>query len=176
MTEIKRRIALAKKSFMNKKSIITNKVMLIESKKRFIKCFVWSVLLYGCETWAISKTNEKILMAMEMRCWKRMLRISCTKKITSEKVLELASNKRSLMETIRKRQLSFVGHIIRENGLERLCLEQCFSKWSVPPPWGTLKKCKGAVGSSALHGGVERTEGGIEHILFLSCSVTILLI
>ena len=52
-----------------------------------------------------------------------MPRISWTKKITNEKVLELAGNKRSLMETIRKKQLSFVGHIIRENGLERLCLE-----------------------------------------------------
>ena len=59
--EIKRRIALAKKSFMNKKSIITNKVMSIESKKRFIKCFVWSVLLYGCEAWTISKITEKVL-------------------------------------------------------------------------------------------------------------------
>ena len=52
-----------------------------------------------------------------------MLRISWTKKITNEKVLELAGNKRSLMETIRKRQLSFVGHTTRENGLQRLCLE-----------------------------------------------------
>ena len=107
---------------MNKKSIITNKVMSIESKKRFIKCFVWSVLLYECVAWTISKITEKILMAMEMWCWKRMLRISWTKKITNEKVLELVGNKRSLMETIRKRQLSTVGHIIiiRENGLERL--------------------------------------------------------
>ena len=119
VTEIKRRIALAKKSFMNKKSIITNKVMSIESKKRFIKCFVWSVLLYGCEAWTIGKTTEKILMAMEMWCWKRMLRFSWTKKITNEKVLELAGKKGNLMETIRKRQLSFVGHIIRENGLSR---------------------------------------------------------
>ena len=62
-------------------------------------------------------------MAMQMWCWKRMLRISWTKKITNEKVLELAGNKRSLMETIRKRQLSFVGHIIRESSSERLCLE-----------------------------------------------------
>ena len=61
-------------------------------------------------------------MAMEMWRWKRMLRISWTK-ITNEKVLALAGIKRSLMETIRKRQLTFVGHIIRENGLERLCLE-----------------------------------------------------
>ena len=100
-----RRIALAKKSFMNKKSIITNNVM-------FFKCFVWSVLLYGCEAWTISKITEKILMAMETLCWKRMLRISWIK-ITNEKVLELAGNKRSLMEAIRKRQLNFVGHTSR---------------------------------------------------------------
>ena len=67
--EIRKRIALAKKSFMDKKSILTNKSLSIESRKRFVRCYVWSVLLYRCEAWTISKATETTsLMAMEMWC------------------------------------------------------------------------------------------------------------
>ena len=61
-----------------------------------------------------------------MWCWRRMLRISWIKRLTNEKVLEMAGQKRILMDTIKKGQLGFVGYIIRENGLERLCLEGKF--------------------------------------------------
>ena len=52
-----------------------------------------------------------------------MLRISWAKKLTNDKVLDLAEERRVLIVTIRKRQLVFFGHIIRQNGLARLCLE-----------------------------------------------------
>ena len=86
--EIRKRNALAKKSFMDKKSILTNKSLSIESRKRFVKCYVWSVLLYGCEAWTVGKATETTLMAMEMWCWRKMLRISWIKKLTNAKVLD----------------------------------------------------------------------------------------
>ena len=49
-----------------------------------------------------------------------MLRISWTKKLSNEKVLEVVNKERSLLVTIRKRQLNFMGHIMRKNVLEKL--------------------------------------------------------
>ena len=57
--DIKRRIAIAKKTFMEKKNFTNSKIS-IETRKRFLKCYIWSVLLYGSERWTISaemKTN-----------------------------------------------------------------------------------------------------------------------
>ena len=78
--EIKKRIILAKKAFINKRNILTNKSISTKLKKRFIKTYVWSILLYGCESWTLNKTTESILVATEMWCWRRMLRISWAKK------------------------------------------------------------------------------------------------
>ena len=66
--EIKPRIAIAKKKFMEKKSVFTNSKISIETRKRFLKCYIWSVLLYGSESWTISAEMKKKLEAMEMWC------------------------------------------------------------------------------------------------------------
>jgi len=53
---------------------------------------------------------------------RRMLKIAWTEKKTNEKVLRMANTKRSLMETIRRRQLDFFGHVMRRNGLENIAI------------------------------------------------------
>ena len=59
--EIRRRIVLAKKAFTDKKNKLTDKKLNIKLRIRLLKCYVWSTLLYGCESWTISsirKTKE----------------------------------------------------------------------------------------------------------------------
>ena len=87
-----------------------------------MKTYIWSVLLYGCECWTISKTMEKRLVALEMWFLRRIFRISWTEKISNKEVLTLAEYEPSLMRAIKKRQLEFFGHINRRNGLEKLVL------------------------------------------------------
>ena len=65
-SEIKRRIAMAKKSFVDKKNILTDKKLHMNLKLKFLKCYVLSTLLYGCESWTISETIKKKLEATEM--------------------------------------------------------------------------------------------------------------
>ena len=93
-------------------------------RKRLFKCYIWSVLLYGCESWTISKGMEQKLMAAEMWFWRRMMRISWTDKLNNEAVLEKEGVERQLLSTIRKRQRKFVGHELRrEGGIEKNILE-----------------------------------------------------
>ena len=55
------------------------------------------------------------------------MKISWTEKKSNEEVMKLAGYVRSLLNTIRKRQLEFFGHIIRANGIEKrlLCGKIC---------------------------------------------------
>jgi len=121
--DIKRRIAIAKKKFMEKKSIFTNSKISIETRKRFLKCYIWSVLLYGSESWTISAEMKKKLEAMEMWCYRRMLKVSWTEFVSNEKVLAKVREERQILTSITQRQLKFFGHIVRENSLEKLVME-----------------------------------------------------
>ena len=121
-TEIKRRIAIAKDSFTKMKSIFRNHDISMATKFRVLKAYVWSVLLYGCECWTITEELKKKLEAAEMWFIRKMLRVSWTEKKTNEAVLEEAGIKRSLIKTIRKRQLQFLGHLNRHKGFEHLAL------------------------------------------------------
>ena len=84
---------------------------------------MWSTMLYGCETWSISKVMRDRLEAAEMWLLRRMLRIPWTARMTNEEVRERAGVKREVIATIRARQLNFLGHILRENKLEKLTLQ-----------------------------------------------------
>ena len=53
-----------------------------------MKCFVWSIVLYGAETWTLRRNERKRLKAFEMWIWRRMERVKCTYKIKNAIVLE----------------------------------------------------------------------------------------
>ena len=74
------------------------------------------MLLYGCESWTISKNVEQNLKAAEMWYWRKMMGISWTEKMTNEVVLEKVRAERQPLSTIRRRQWKFVGHDMRRRG------------------------------------------------------------
>ena len=63
--EIKSRIAQGKVAFERERRTLTGKLKM-ELKKRFVKSFIWSVALYGSETWTTKATDKKHLEAFEM--------------------------------------------------------------------------------------------------------------
>ena len=65
--------------------MLCDRSMNIEVKKRLLKCYIWSVLTYGCELWTISKVMEDKLAAAEMWFYRRMLRVSWKEGVTNEK-------------------------------------------------------------------------------------------
>ena len=66
--EIKSRIAIAKTEFSKKKNIFTSKLNL-NLRKKLIKCYIWSMALYGAETWTLRAADQKYLDAGEG--WRR---------------------------------------------------------------------------------------------------------
>ena len=65
-TEIKKRIAFSKDTFTQMKSIFTNRNINVYSKINTLKAYIWSILLYGCECWTLTKDLERRFEAADM--------------------------------------------------------------------------------------------------------------
>ena len=121
--EIKCRIGQARAAFNSLRNVLCCRKLSLTSRSRLLKCYVWSTLLYGVETWTISKTSRRRLEAFEMWCLRRMMRISWTSRISNENVLSKAEVQRELYSVVQKRKLSFFGHIMRHESIQRDLLE-----------------------------------------------------
>lgn len=117
--EIVRRIGITKTTFNKMKKLLTNMSISMQTRLRLLKCFVWSVLLYGCEGWTLTERLKRRIEAMEMWCLRKMMRIPWTARMTNGRVMEVAGVKRELLGSIRARQLEFLGHLLRHDGLEK---------------------------------------------------------
>lgn len=121
--EIKRRIGISKSAFNNMKSIFQSRKINMKLKLRLLKCYIWSVLLHGVETWTISKKMEKRLEAYEMWLYRRIGRVSWTEKKTNKEVLCMLGMKRHLLSNVKKRKLNYFGHIKRHQTIQKDTLE-----------------------------------------------------
>mgnify|MGYP003416914146 FL=1 len=120
--EIRRRIAMGKEAFNKRGELLRGKLN-HDLKKRLVKTLVWSVVLYASETWTMQKEDVKRLEAFEMWIWRRMEKITWKEHITNEDVLRRVQEERLLIDTIRKRQKSWFGHILRGESLLRTVIE-----------------------------------------------------
>ena len=72
--------------------------------------------------WTITNNIRKKLEATEMWFLRRILKISWLEKKSNQEVLEMSGQERSLIKTIRERQMKFVGHIYRKREIEHLSM------------------------------------------------------
>jgi hypothetical protein len=111
--EIKSRIAMAKTVFNKKKNIFTSKLDL-NLRKKLVKCYIWSMALYGAETWTLRKVDQKYLESMWY--WRRMEKISWTDRVRNE-VLHRVKEDRNILYIIKRRKANWIGHSLRRNCL-----------------------------------------------------------
>ena len=105
--EIKSRIAMAKAAFNKKKNLFTSKLDL-NLRKRLVRCYVWSIALYGTENWTLRATDQKHLKSLEMWCWRRM-KISWPDHVRKEEVLLRINEERNILhEIIKQGQLDWL--------------------------------------------------------------------
>ena len=122
--EIKRRIEIARNAFNNMKGVLSSRNVSINAIMRLTKCYIWSTLLYGVETWTITKTLTKRIDAFEMWTYRQMLRISWKECKHNEEVLYMIKTSLKLMKITKKRKCEYFGHFIRRpNSIQRLLLE-----------------------------------------------------
>jgi hypothetical protein len=88
-----------------------------------VKSYIWSVALYGAETWTLRAVNQKHVESFEMWCWRRMEKVSWTDHVRNEEVLLIVSEQRNILHEIRKRKANWIGHILRRNCLIKEVIE-----------------------------------------------------
>jgi len=120
--EIKCRIAMVKAAF-NKKRILFTSTLDLELRKKLVKCYIWSIALYGTETWALRTVDQTHLESFEMWCWRRMEKISWTDHARNEEVLFRVKEQRNILHEIRKRKANWIGHTLRRNCLLQRVIE-----------------------------------------------------
>jgi len=107
--EVTKRIVMAKAAFMRRGELLRGNISR-DSKKRMVKTLVWSVALYGSETWTLRKEDIKRIQAFEMWIWRKMEKSSWTAHVSNEEVLSLVNEQRCLVHVIKQRQANWIGH------------------------------------------------------------------
>src|SRR6218665_1621408 len=85
----------------------------------FLKTCVFSTALYACETWTIKKTDKDKILAFEMYCYRGMLHLNWTMKVTNKEVRKRLNIKIDLLQTIMKRNLGLFGHNMQTGGQQK---------------------------------------------------------
>ena len=73
--EIKRRLLLGRKAMTNLDSILKSRDITLPTKVHLVKAMAFPVVMYGCESWTIKKTEHGRTGAFGLWCWRRFLRV-----------------------------------------------------------------------------------------------------
>ena len=76
--EIKRCLLLGRKAMTNLDSVLKSREVTLPTKIRLVKAMVFPVVMYGCESWTVKKTERRRIDAFELWCWRRFLRVPWT--------------------------------------------------------------------------------------------------
>jgi hypothetical protein len=113
---------MVRAAFSKKKNIFTSKFD-VNLRKKLVKCYIWSIALYGAETWTLRKADQKYPESFEMWCWRRLEKISWTDRVRNEEVLNRVKEERNIVHTIKRRKANWIGHVLRRNFLLKHVIE-----------------------------------------------------
>ena len=105
--EIKRHLLLGRKVMTNLDSILKSRDITLPTNVRLVKAMVFPVVMYGCESWTIKKTEHQRIDAFELWCWRRLLSVSSTARRSNQSILKEISPDCSL------EGLQYFGHLMR---------------------------------------------------------------
>jgi hypothetical protein len=88
----------------------------LELRKKLVKCYIWSIAVYGAETWTLRAVDQKHLKSCEMWCWRRMEKINWTDHLRNEEVLLRVKEQRNILHEISKRKATsnWIDHALRK--------------------------------------------------------------
>ena len=118
--EIKRCLLLGRKVMTNLDSIFKSRDITLPTKVRLVKAMVFSVVMYGCESWTVKKAECQRIDAFELWWWRRLLRVPWTERRSKQTILKEISPGCSLEGLMLKLKLQYFGHLMqRVDSLEK---------------------------------------------------------
>ena len=85
--EIKRCLFIGRKAMTNLDSILKSRDITLLTKVHIAKGMVFPVVMYGCESWTIKKAEHQRIDVLKLWCWRRLLRVSWTARISNQSIL-----------------------------------------------------------------------------------------
>ena len=118
--EIKRRLLIGRKVMTNLDSIFKSRDITLPTEVHPIKAIVFPVVMYGCESWTIKKSEHRSSDAFALWYWRRLLRVRQTARRSNHSILKEISPEYSLEGLMLKLKLQCFGHLMqRTDSLEK---------------------------------------------------------
>ena len=111
--EIKRHLLLERKVMTKLDSILKSRDITLPTKVHLIKAMVFPVVMYGCESWTINKTEPQRTDDFELWCWRRLLRVPWTAGRSNQSILKEISPEYSLEGLMLMLKLHYFGHLMQ---------------------------------------------------------------
>ena len=94
--EIKRHLLLGRKVMTNLESVLKSRDTTLQTKVHLVKAMVFLLVMCGCESWTLKKAECRRMDAFELWCWRRLLRVPWTARISNQSILKEISPECSL--------------------------------------------------------------------------------
>ena len=104
----------------NLDSMLKSRDITLLTKICLVKAMVFPVVMYGYESWTIKKAEHQRIDVFELWCWRRLLKVPWTARITNKSMLKEISPEYSLEALMLKLKLQYFGHLMwRIDSLEK---------------------------------------------------------
>ena len=114
----------------NLDSILKSRDITLQTKVRLVKPKVFTVVMYGYESWTIKKAEHGIIDAFELQCWRRLLRVPWTARRSTQSILKEINPEYSLEGLMLKRKLQYFGDLMqRTDSLEKTLMLVKIEGW-----------------------------------------------
>ena len=110
--EIRRYLLFGRKAMTNLDTILKSRDITLPTKVHVVKAVVFPVVMYGCESWTIKKTEHSRTDAFELWCWRRLLIVPWTARRSNQSILKEISPGISLEGMMVKLKLQYSGHLM----------------------------------------------------------------
>ena len=120
--EIKRRLLLGRKALTNLDSKLKSKDITLPMNVHLVKTMVFPVVMYGCESWAIKKAENRRIDVFELCCWRRFFIIPWTARKSNQSILKEISPEYSLKGLILKLKLQNFYYLMQRTDLVKKTL------------------------------------------------------
>ena len=128
--EIKRHLLLGSKPMTNLGSILKSRDISLQTKFHIVRAIIYPVVLYGCESWTMKKTERCRIDASELQCWRSFLRVPWMARRFNQSILKEISPEYSLEALMLKLKLQYFGHLMwRTDSLEKTLMLQHIEGW-----------------------------------------------
>ena len=111
-SHVKRRLLLGRKVMTNLDSILKSRDITMPTKVHIVKDMDFPVVMYGCESWTIQKSECQRIDAFELWYWRRLLRVPWTARRSNQSILKEISPEYSLEGLMLKLKLQYFGNLM----------------------------------------------------------------